>query len=281
MNGTFKKTNFHTHTVFCDGKNTAEEMVQAALAKDFSVLGFSAHSMYPFASYHLVPKQHAVYCAEIRRLKQGYAGKIEILLGFEADFIEGFCAPRFDRYKDFAPDYLIGSVHYVPGSGGYFEADGAPDDVSERIRSYFGGNEKKAVQEYFACERQMLRKGDFTILGHPDLIRIQNSKRVLFDEEASWYKQELAALAKEIARSGVCVEINTGGMARGYLQQPYPSPYFLGLLHEAGVPVTICSDAHKVELLDFWFPEAVQYAKAAGYTELAFCGSGGLQFQNI
>ncbi len=275
------KTNFHTHTVFCDGKNTAEEMVQAAISKGFTMLGFSSHSMYPFASYHLAPREHAAYCAEIQRLKACYAGKIQILLGFEADFVEEICAPRFDRYKEFSPDFLIGSVHYVPGSKGFFEADGDADDVIARIRTYFRGNAKHAVQAYFDCEKQMLRKGDFTILGHPDLIRKQNSKQPLFDESAPWYKRELASLTKEIARAGVCVEINTGGMARGYMQQPYPSPYFLSMLHEAAVPVTLSSDAHTAGLLDFWFPEAEQYAKAAGYTELAFCGTGGLQFRKI
>ena len=28
-------TNFHTHTVFCDGKSTPEEMVLAAIEKNF------------------------------------------------------------------------------------------------------------------------------------------------------------------------------------------------------------------------------------------------------
>ena len=34
------KANFHTHSKFCDGKNTAEEMVLAAIDKGFTVLGF-------------------------------------------------------------------------------------------------------------------------------------------------------------------------------------------------------------------------------------------------
>ena len=35
------KANYHTHTVLCDGKNTAEEMVQRALDLGFKYLGFS------------------------------------------------------------------------------------------------------------------------------------------------------------------------------------------------------------------------------------------------
>ena len=32
----FPNMNFHTHTTYCDGKETAEQMVQAAIAKGFT-----------------------------------------------------------------------------------------------------------------------------------------------------------------------------------------------------------------------------------------------------
>ncbi len=35
--------NFHTHTVFCDGRNTPEEVVLSAIEKGFSAIGFSGH----------------------------------------------------------------------------------------------------------------------------------------------------------------------------------------------------------------------------------------------
>ena len=39
-----KKTNFHTHTVWCDGRDDVETMVVAAIAGGFDTLGFSSHS---------------------------------------------------------------------------------------------------------------------------------------------------------------------------------------------------------------------------------------------
>ena len=38
------KTNYHTHTVWCDGKDTPESMIKAAIGKGFDVIGFSSHS---------------------------------------------------------------------------------------------------------------------------------------------------------------------------------------------------------------------------------------------
>ena len=42
------KRNYHTHTDFCDGQNTPEEMAEAAAKKGFTALGFSGHSYTDF-----------------------------------------------------------------------------------------------------------------------------------------------------------------------------------------------------------------------------------------
>ena len=168
----------------------------------------------------------------------------------------------------------------MPGDGGYYEADGKEDSVKERIGKFFDGSVKKAVQEYFCCERKLLKDGDFTFLGHCDLVQKQNINSMLFNENESWYKKELKVLAKEIGKSGVCVEVNTGAICRLGAKRPYPSPYLLDLLKANNVPLTIDSDAHTSAGIDCWFDEAIQYIKKAGYTELAFYEDG-LKFQKI
>ena len=229
-----KKTNYHTHSTFCDGKNTPEQIVQIALQKGFDALGFSSHSMYPFSSdWHLQSREHSAYAKEIHRLGKEYSDRIQVKLGFEADFIEGVCAPKMDRFAEFDPDYLIGAVHYVPGKKGFIEADGREADVLGGIKNYFDGDAKKAVQEYFYLERQMLKTCDFTIIAHCDLIKKQNGPKVaapLFDEKSEWYKKEIALLADEIASAGVVAEVNVGGMARGYMATSFPHGELLSLL---------------------------------------------------
>lgn len=276
------KTNFHVHSTFCDGKDSPERIACAAVEKGISVLGFSSHSMYPFSSgWHIPVKEHAAYTAEIARLKRLFQGRLKVWCGFEADYIAGVCAPDFTNYEEFKPDFLIGSVHFVPGDGGFIEADGSAQEFSRGVQRYFAGSVKRAVQEYFALERQMLRTSRFTFLGHADVIRKPNANGLLFDEESSWYKSEIDTLAHEIAKSGVCVEINTGGILRGAMKDPYPAAQFLSMLHDLNVPVTINTDAHTLDGLDFWYERAVLYAKKAGYKELAFFDAGGLKFQRI
>ena len=63
------KTNYHTHTLYCDGKNSPEEVILSAIEKKIDILGFSGHSMYPFAEdWHISPKQINDYVTEIKTL---------------------------------------------------------------------------------------------------------------------------------------------------------------------------------------------------------------------
>lgn len=265
------KTNYHTHTTFCDGRDSPEKMVLAAIDKGFHILGFSGHSMFPFSStWHTPCQQHEAYIKEIKRLRHDYSGKIEILCGFEADWLPRFAMSGTEYCKQFAPDYLIGSVHYIVTEKGQFTVDDSAENVLDGVARFFGGDARAAVCEYFSQEREMLRKGGFTILGHCDLFRKRNGVLKLFDENESWYREEIRATAKEIARAGVIAEINTGAIARQAMQSCYPSDEFLALLHDARVPVTINSDAHNAETLDCAFDIAEAAAKKAGYTETFF-----------
>ena len=41
------RQDLHTHTTYCDGKNTPREMIEAAMAKGLLRIGFSGHSPSP------------------------------------------------------------------------------------------------------------------------------------------------------------------------------------------------------------------------------------------
>lgn len=279
-----KKINFHTHTNFCDGNCSAEEMIVAAVSKGFSALGFSGHSLLPFArSWHIAPRDFSAYENKIKDLAEKYSDKIQIYYGYEADYFPGVSVPSKKEYKrmGFEPDYLIGSVHYVVTEKGHYSVDNSADKVRENlIRLYGNGIDyssvdfRKAVCEYFAAERKMISSCDFDILGHPDLMRKRNGLLSMFKEDESWYKNELKTTADVIAKSGIVVEINTGAIARGAMDDFYPSEFFLTLLFERGVPVCINSDAHRVQDLDCAFDRAAAQAKKIGYRELVYPAAG-------
>ena len=113
-----KLQNLHTHTVFGDGQNTAEEMVRAAIAAGCGSLGFSEHSRMPAAvasGWCMTEAEESAYRQEVLRLREAYAGQIDLFLGLERDLD---ALPSPEPYE-----YLIGSVHGVWRSGVYLPVD--------------------------------------------------------------------------------------------------------------------------------------------------------------
>ncbi len=266
-----EKINFHTHSVFCDGKNTLEEIITSAIQKDFTVLGFSGHSLYPFAeTWHIPPREHRNYANKIRELAKKYENQIKILCGFEADYFPPISIPHKDRFYDFSPDYLIGAVHYITNQNDCFTIDDSAENVQKGLSNCFNNDGKACICEYFAAQRKMLRTGNFNILAHPDLPRKRNGILHFFNETEQWYKDEITSTVQQIAKSGVVVEINTGAIARGSMNDIYPSTYFLEQLFAAKIPICINSDCHNAEQLDAAFEKAYSIARKVGYKELIY-----------
>lgn len=290
-----QKINLHTHSVFCDGKNTFEELIQSAIDKGFTTLGFSSHSLFPGArSWHMPPERFSEYAETILKLKEKYSGKLNLQIGYEVDFFQS-SKPDIEFYKtNHKADYIIGAVHYVETDKGFYSVDNSTDIVrnnllklypaellktkepeeSEKLLPYVDG--KAAVCEYFATERKMLQTCNFHILAHPDLIRKRNGALGFFVENEDWYIEEIKATAKEIAKNGAIVEMNTGAIARGVMDDFYPSPIFMEMLFESKVPICINSDCHNADFLDCAFERGMIQAKKIGYKELTYPVDGKL-----
>lgn len=277
------RSTFHLHTTFCDGSQTPAELTERALQDGMTALGFSAHAAWPFASaWHLSPSRYAEYAAAIESLKEAYSGRIEIYRGFEADYIAGITFPDKTYYREFTPDYLIGSVHYVAlprkkKNVPLWCVDAPTEEVARGLEECYSGNGKKAVEAYWGAVREMIESCDFDFVGHIDVVRKRNAALRFFDEDAGWYRNELKETVKTLARKGRIVEINTGGIARKTLDDTYPSQALLSLLNKASVPLTLNSDAHSGDHLLCAYERAVGTAKEAGYSSLLFLKRGAWQ----
>lgn len=266
-----QKINFHTHCTFCDGKNTPEEIILSAIQKKFTVLGFSSHSMTPYSSdWHLPPQNHDNYVNTIHSLAEKYKNQIEILCGFEVDYIKDSALPSVKKYQKYSPDFIIGSVHYLGSLEQNYTVDDSTELVKEGLERIYKNDGKKVVCEYFECQREMLKKGNFQIWGHPDLVRKRNGILHFFDENESWYKDQIKETIKIAKKTDVVAEINSGAISRKCMDDFYPSKYFLTLLYEAKIPVCLSSDAHSADALDCSFERAMAEAKEIGYTELFY-----------
>ena len=66
-------------------------------------------------------------------------------------------------------------------------------------------------------------------------------------------------------QADVAVELNTAGL-RKECREIYPSPQFLRLAHQHGVPITFGSDAHAPGEVGMDWTKAMELARAIGYT---------------
>ena len=261
------KANYHTHSTWCDGKDTPRTVIEAAIAKGFDEIGFSSHAMLPEddTDWVLTPEKAPRYAAEIRALAEEFKGRIRVRLGVEADYVPGGANPDRKTYAAMAPEYIIGSIHFVVArDGARVPVDHTPQLLADGIRDHFGGDVERYVRTYFAQQRDMVSKFDFDIVGHLDLVRKFNAKHPYFDETAAWYREELVRTADAVAASGKIAEVNTGAISRGWLDDAYPSSAFRALLRERGVRFVLSADAHAAETIDCAFDrfgEAEEYVK--------------------
>ena len=269
----------HTHTVFCDGSDDIETCCLAAHRKGLSSLGFSSHA--PVAkktgfrtNWHIAEEKLPEYIEEVLAAKKRWAGKLPVYLGLEVDFISGIMGPADKDYREMGLDFIIAGAHYVvPPKGEPFTVDDAPERVSLGIKECFGGDTPGMLEAFFDSTEEMIRIGGFDLLAHPDIIKKNNCCNKFFSEEEERYRKRAAGIAALMAESGIPAEVNTGGMNRGKINDCYPSPFFLKLFREHGVPMVINADAHKAEDLDGFYEDAKAAMLAAGFTEtLLFCG---------
>lgn len=251
--------NLHSHTTFCDGDNSAEEMVLSAIENNFSAIGFSGHGYTPFDLTYCM-KNTDVYINEINHLKEKYKKEILVYLGTEED-----CRSPITNRNDY--DYIIGSSHYFEKNGNYYSVDHSYEHFKKCVE-VFNGDTIAMAENYYSnfCEYIIKRKPD--IIGHFDLI-------TKFDEYGEPYflgnpeYERLAIKFIDIAASSGCIfEVNTGAISRGYRNTPYPSAPILHRLKKLNAKLTITSDSHSVKTLDFHFKETRDLLKEIGFKNI-------------
>ena len=108
---------------------------------------------------------------------------------------------------------------------------------------------------------------------------ICGTEYTLVAEEDAAY-QRIAASALEAAfPCGGVLEVNTGAIARGYRDDPYPTAELLGAWREMGGRTTITSDCHDAAKLDCAFDRAAELLRRTGYRTVLRLGTGGELWQ--
>ncbi|MCX8057847.1 MAG: histidinol-phosphatase [Spirochaetes bacterium] len=266
------RQNYHTHCNLCDGNNSIIELVEEAIKFNIEILGFSSHAPLPFfQDWVLTNEKLIIYFNEIEKAIKDYQDKITIKKSLEVDFIPGISSPQIFK-EIYNLDYVIGSVHFLPSDeDNYLTVDGEDNDFKLILKTGFNNNIKKMVEYYYFLIEQMCIQNKIDIIGHFDLIKKNNKNSAFFDENENWYLQIVENTLKniKIKSSNIPIfEINTGGIARGYIKEPYPSLKIISLLKKYNFDITVNSDCHNKENLLFYYDEIYNILKDIGFMQI-------------
>lgn len=276
------KTNYHTHSSYCDGKASPREMAAFAAAHGFTHLGFSGHAPLPFAnSFSIKDDQYDAYCAEVRALREEYCGRMKVLLGLEIDYVPGVCDDFRPLIAQGGLDYFIGGVHLVtdpadtdwlrthPAEAGeriWFIDGPLQETYDEGLQRVFHGDIRRGVTAFFHQTDAMIESQHPTIVAHFNKIVMHNRGRY-FSEEEPWYSDLVHETIRLIAESGCIAEVNTRGIYKKRHNDYYPSRQLLREMNDLRIPVIVSTDAHAPD--DLLRTEgAHEYLHEIGYKEV-------------
>lgn len=257
------KSTFHSHSRFDDGQEELEAYIESALAKGFSVFGFSGHAPLIFNSVWNMKQEYLEeYLQTANSLKEKYKNQIQIYTGLETDFYPG-CTDWRNKY---GLDYTIGAVHFIKNeeTGKYMPIDGSREEFENTLSDY-DHDIHALFMDYFGKIREMLLKMPPNIIAHLDVIRKNNAGNIYFREDDKIYQDEILKTLEIISLTDTIVEINTGGIARGYLTEPYPSRWILENCYDMGIHIMLNSDCHHPENIDFHYNESYAMLRDIGF----------------
>ena len=243
----------HNHTTLCNhADGSMEEYVQQAIAKNTQFFGFSDHAPMDFdPKYRMSFSQMQEYEDGVKKLQEKYQNKIEILLGYEVDYLKGHID---ERVVNADVDYLIGSVHFLEGWG---------FDNPEFIGKWHEQNIDEVWQKYFDTIEEMAKTQLFDIVGHLDLIKV--FKFMPNNDIPTMAKAALRA----IKDARMVLELNVAGYRKD-VKECYPSKELLEVAFAMGIDITFSSDAHKPEQVGLFGNEVYSLAREVGYTHCVY-----------
>lgn len=253
---------FHTHTIFSDGKNSAEEMLNQAVKLGWSEIGISDHLIIHenitaspswcrwqkephifWNNFEKIYDYFARNCEYIRKISDNYPLKIR--LGAEVDFFPyGGWIEKFIKIRERLDlDYCISGNHYLILDDQYHNLLDIKD--VDKIDS---NQQVKAIRRHLKTLCLAAQSGLFEFIAHIDYMRkIDIFTDPQFDED----KKEVIEF---FAHNDITTEISTKGLRKNGVF--YPCLPMLKQLVDNRVKLVISDDAHRVEELGYQFDYA-------------------------
>jgi histidinol-phosphatase (PHP family) len=258
---------------FCrHAKDELAAVVETAIARGFTHYGLSEHCPRD-RPQDLYPEEHdlgpdglaaafAAYTAEAFVLRDRFADRIELVVGFETERLPpGSWAARMRELRARAPfEYVVGSVHDVDGTYVDYTAE-LTAELAQRV----GGRDALHAR-YFDAVADMVETLRPEIVGHIDLVRKFDGPEAGFSPAV---RPHIERALEAVAACGAVLDVNCGAHRRG-LSPVYPLPDILARAARMGIAVTLGDDSHGVSSVGIGLDASLQAIAAAGYREISY-----------
>lgn len=249
-----------------------EQYVDQAIARGLSEVGFTEHlyrcvesapilgRFWDYEPQQDLAEQTEAFIEEDRTLSlDGYVAAVvaakdsglPVKLGLEVDFFPETIDAVLDFLEPYPWDFLIGSVHWIGGWS--VDHSGAAYEFARR-------GIRRSYEDYFAVEQQLAASGSVDVLAHADVVKVHGD--VLEVPPRDLYTTVVDAAAA----SGTAVEVSSAGIHKS-IGEMYPAPVFLEMFYQAGVSITLASDAHEPGHCGRDASVLIDAARLAGYNE--------------
>jgi histidinol-phosphatase (PHP family) len=244
----------HMHTPLCrHARGEPEEYAAQAEKRGLKGIIVTCHNPLPDGiaqGVRMYPRQWDEYLAIIERARQQWAGRVDVRVGLEADYLPGL-ESFIEKQTASAPlHHVLGSVH--PHLGEYQER-------------FYEGDDFEFQKQYFAHLADAAETGLYDTLAHPDLVK--NIAPEAWNTDDIW-PAILRALDR-IAATGIAMELNTSGLQKA-IPEMNPFPQMLRAMNERAIPVVIGADAHVPERVAADYETALDLLEDSGYQSISF-----------
>lgn len=219
----------HSHSgQFCGhAVDTLADCIESAIAKGMHTICLTEHIPRELADFY--PEEENVhdetslrklfddFYHEARRMQQRYVGRIQMLMGFESEWIRtsthGIVQSLLEEYSF---DMFVGSLHHVHT---------VPIDYDlpmyHKARAMAGGSDEKLFLDYFDSQFEMLQALRPPIIGHFDLIRLKSDAPNLGLNTLPTVWEKILRNLNFVAGYGGVLELNSSAIRKA-MDEAYP-----------------------------------------------------------
>jgi len=242
----------HSHTPLCKHAiGDPEEYAAAAQARGLKGIIFTCHCPLPHgisSAVRMAPDQFNTYVDMVERARERFAGKIDVRLGLESDYLPGLESWLEKLHSRSTFHHILGSVHY---------------HIPEYHDLYWRGCPFEFQKIYFKHLADSAETGLYDTIAHPDLVKNADPEEWDLGRIMPYIQRAL----DRIAATGVAMELNTSGLNKS-IAEFNPGPRILEEILQRRIPIVLGADAHTPRRVGEGYLAALKLLSDLGFTDI-------------